>query len=250
MKTKKENKKPVMSCFKSAAAILYVLLVAVFCCGTYWLYYFWNDYIHEERRLHLTELAGTVAEAADLYASSHCKIIEILGTYMEERVCKNEEELVTLLQEQKLLLDVEKVEAYGIDENGIYYKSDGTVGVWENTEHLIQNRDKRRVWIQEVPGEEGNHLLYWVNLDKPLWLEEEDCKILYYAVAIDPFYLETMLVSNAYEERCNIYILANDGTRLYRQRKISAPPIAPNLLEVLEMKMEILRGSWEELRNA
>ena len=247
---KSQNKKSVLGRFNNTAVAVYMLLLLVFCLVGYRLYCFWNDSIREERGRHLEELTGTLAEVAELYASSRREMIQIMGAYIDGNEYANGEELIRVLAEQNLLLDMEETDVFAVCEDGTYYKSDGTTGVWENKEYLIENIAEERMWIRYVPGEERKQLFCWIELEQPIFLKEENRVVEYYAVIIDPEHLETTMVSNAYAEKSSIYILGNDGTRLYRQSKLFDSPLEANFLEGLEMETELKNGDWEKLKKA
>ncbi len=246
---KSKNKKSVLSRFRKVAVAVYAALLLVFCCAGYWLYSFFSENIREERGKHVTELTETLAELAELYASSRREMIQLTGSYIDGSVFETAEELTEALVEQNLYFDMEESEAYAVSEDGTYYKSDGTTGVWENKEYLIENIAEERLWIRHVPGEERKHLFCWIKLDSPIYLKEENRWFEYYTVIIDSSHLEYALVSNSYAEKSSVYILGNDGTRLYRQSKIFDIPLEADYLKELERNVEVISGDWEKLKQ-
>ncbi len=246
---KTTGKKSVLSRFRKVAVAVYVALLLVFCCAGYWLYSFFGENIREERGKHVTELTETLAELAELYASSRREMIQLTGSYIDGSVFENAEELTEALIEQNLYFDMEESEAYAVSEDGTYYKSDGTTGVWENKEYLIENIAEERLWLRYVPGEKKKHLFCWIKLEKPIYVKDENRQFEYYTVIIDSSHLEHALVSNSYAEKSSVYILGNDGTRLYRQSKIFDIPLEADYLEELERNVELIRGDWEKLKQ-
>lgn len=246
---KSKKSKSVLSRFRKVAVVIYIILLFVFCCAGYGLYSFFSGNIHEERGKHVTELTETLAEVAELYASSRQEVIQLMGAYIDGTEYKNSEELFMDLREQNKLFDMEESQIYAIDEDGTYYKSDGTTGIWENRENLIENIAEERLWIGYVPGEEKRHLFCWIELEKPIILKEENKELEYYTVIIDSSHLEEALVSNSYAEKSSVYILGNDGTRLYRQSQIFNIPLEANYLQALEKNVELLSGDWERLKH-
>jgi len=248
MKEKKE-KKSVLSRFRKVAVTIYAVLLLVFCCAGYWLYSFFSENVRIERGKHVTELTETLAELAELYASSRREMIQLTGSYIDGRQFENAEELIAVLAEQNHYFDMEESEAYAVSEDGTYYKSDGTTGVWENKEYLIENIEEERLWIRSVPGEEKKHLFCWIQLDTPIYIKEENRWFEYYTVIIETSHLEYALVSNSYAEKSSVYILGNDGARLYRQSQIFDIPLEADYLEELERNVELLRGDWGKLKE-
>ncbi len=246
---KEQNKKSVLGRFRKVAVVVYIILLLVFCCAGYGLYSFFRGNIREERGKHVTELTETLAELAELYASSRREMIQIMGAHIDGSEFENAEALLKALDEQNRLFDMEESDVYAVDEDGIYYKSDGTTGVWENKEYLIENIAEERLWIRYVPGEEKKHLFCWIELENPIVLKEENKKLEYYTVVIDSAHLEYALVSNSYAEKSSVYIIGNDGTRLYRQSKIFDIPLEADYLQELERNVELLNGDWEKLKK-
>lgn len=247
---KEKNKgKSVLSRFRKVAVTIYLVLLLVFCCAGYWLYSFFSENVRIERGKHVTELTETLAELAELYASSRREMIQLTGSYIDGRQFENAEELIAVLAEQNHYFDMEESEAYAVSEDGTYYKSDGTTGVWENKEYLIENIEEERLWIRYVPGEEKRHLFCWIQLDTPIYIKEENRWFEYYTVIIETSHLEYALVSNSYAEKSSVYILGNDGTRLYRQSQIFDIPLEADYLEELERNVELLRGDWGKLKE-
>lgn len=244
-----KKEKSVLSRFRKVAAVVYFALLLVFCCAGYWLYSFFCDNIREERGKHVKELTETLAELAELYASSRREMIQLTGSYIDGSVFENSEELIAELVKQNAYFDMEESEAYAVSEDGTYYKSDGTTGVWENKEYLIENIAEERLWIRFVPGESKKHLFCWIKLENPIYVKEEDRLFEYYTVIIDSSHLEYALVSNSYAEKSSVYILGNDGTRLYRQSKIFDIPLEADYLEELERNVELISGEWEKLKQ-
>ncbi len=246
---KAQKKKSVLSRFRKVAVAVYIALLLVFCCAGYWIYSFFSANIREERGKHVTELTETLAELAELYASSRREMIQLMGSHIDGSEFENAEELLAALEEHNQLFDIEKSEVYVVDEDGTYYKSDGTTGIWENKEYLIENIAEERLWIRFVPGEEKKHLFCWIELENPIFLKAENRKLEYYTVIIDSSHLEYALVSNSYAEKSSVYILGNDGTRLYRQSKIFDIPLEADYLQELERNVKLLSGDWEELKK-
>ena len=244
-----KKKKSVLSRFNKVAATVYIVLLLVFCCAGYWLYSFFSENIREERGTHVTELTETLSELAELYASSRREMIQLTGSYIDGRVFETSEELIEVLAEQSAYFDLEESEAYAVCEDGRYYKSDGTTGVWENKDYLIENVSEERMWIRFVPGEEDKHLFCWIRLETPIYVEDEQKCFEYYTVIIDTDHLEEALVSNSYAEKSSVYILGNDGTRLYRQSKIFDIPLEADYLKELERNVEVLNGDWDKLKR-
>ncbi len=246
-KTKK--KKSVLSRFRKVAVAVYITLLLVFCFAGYWLYSFFSRNIRIERGKHVIELTETLAELAELYASSRREMIQLTGSYIDGSVFENAEELVAGLAEQSLFFDMEESKAYAVSEDGTYYKSDGTTGIWENKDYLIENIAEERMWIRFVPGEEKKHLFCWIQLENPIYVTEEDRWFEYYTVIIETSHLEYALVSNSYAEKSSVYILGNDGARLYRQSKIFDIPLEADYLQELERNVKLIRGDWEKLKR-
>lgn len=243
------RRKSVLSRFRKVAVAVYVALLLVFCCAGYGLYSFFNENIRDERGNHVTELTETMAELAELYASSRKEMIQLTGSYIDGKEFENAEALTEALAEQNLVFDMEESEAYAVSEDGTYYKSDGTSGVWENKEYLIENIAEERLWIRHVPGEEKKHLFCWIQLDEPIYLKEENRWFEYYTVIIETSHLEYALVSNSYAEKSSVYILGNDGARLYRQSEIFDIPLEADYLEELERNVTLVSGDWDELKK-
>lgn len=246
---KTAGKKSVLSRFRKVAVVVYIALLLVFCCAGYWLYSFFSENIREERGKHVTELTETLAELAELYASSRREMIQLMGAYIDGSEFENAEELFLALEEQNQLFDMEESQVYVVDEDGTYYKSDGTTGIWENKDYLIENIAEERLWIRFVPGEEKRHLFCWIQLENPIYLKEENKKLEYYTVIIDSSHLEYALVSNSYAEKSSVYILGNDGARLYRQSKIFDIPLEADYLQELERNVKLISGDWEKLKR-
>ena len=246
---KAQREKSVLSRFRKVAVAVYIALLLVFCCAGYWIYSFFSANIREERGKHVTELTETLAELAELYASSRREMIQLMGSHIDGSEFENAEELLAALEEHNQLFDMEKSEVYVVDEDGTYYKSDGTTGIWENKEYLIENIAEERLWIRFVPGEEKKHLFCWIELENPIFLKAENRKLEYYTVIIDSSHLEYALVSNSYAEKSSVYILGNDGTRLYRQSKIFDIPLEADYLQELERNVKLLSGDWEKLKK-
>ena len=243
------EKKSVLSRFNKMAVAIYAVLLLVFCCVGFRLYSFFGENIRKERGNHVTELTETLAELAELYASSRREMIQLTGSYIDGKVFETAEELIACLAEQNEFFDMEESEAYAVCEDGRYYKSDGTTGIWENKEYLIENIAEERMWIRFVPGEEKKHLFCWIRLENPIYVTEEEKCFEYYTVVIDSAHLEQALVSNSYAEKSSVYILGNDGTRLYRQSKIFDIPLEADYLKELERNVEVISGDWEELKQ-
>ena len=246
---KRTKKKSVLSRFRTLAVGIYLILLLVFCCAGYWLFTYFNSNIREERGKHVTELTQTLAELAELYASSRREMIQLTGAYIDGSEFETAEELIAVLAEQNHVFDMEESEAYAVSEDGTYYKSDGTTGIWENKEYLIENVAEERMWIRFVPGEERKHLFCWIKLDNPIYVKEEDRQFEYYTVIIETSHLEYALVSNFYAEKSSVYILGNDGTRLYRQSQIFDIPLEADYLEELERNVELVQGDWDKLKK-
>jgi len=243
------KKKSVLSRFRKVAAVVYFTLLLVFCCAGYWLFSYFNRNIREERGKYVTELTETLAELAELYASSRREMIQLTGSYIDGREFETSKELIAVLAEQNHFFDMEESEAYAVCEDGRYYKSDGTTGIWENKDYLVENVEQERMWIRYVPGEEEKHLFCWIRLETPIYIKAEEKCFEYYTVIIDTAHLEEALVSNSYAEKSSVYILGNDGARLYRQSKIFDIPLSADYLKELERNVELLNGDWEKLKQ-
>ncbi|MBR6536931.1 MAG: response regulator [Lachnospiraceae bacterium] len=246
----REKRKSVLRRFNKLAVAIYAVLLFVFCCAGYRLYSVYNERMREERGNHVTEVTGTLAELAELYASSRREMIMLTGSYIDGKSFRNVEEMTTFLEEQNLFFRMEESEVYVVSEDGTYYKSDGTTGMWENKDYLIEHIAEERMWIRSVPGEDEKHLFCWIELNEPVFLESEQRWFEYYTVIIETSHLEYALVSNSYAEKSSVYILGNDGTRLYRQSKIFDIPLSNNYLDELEKNVELLDGEWSKLKEA
>ncbi len=247
---KREKRKSVLRRFNKLAVAIYAVLLLVFCCAGYRLYSVYNEKMREERGNHVTEVTGTLAELAELYASSRREMIMLTGSYIDGKSFRNVEEMTTFLAEQNLFFRMEESEVYVVSEDGTYYKSDGTTGLWENKDYLIEHIAEERMWIRPVPGEDEKHLFCWIELNEPVFLESEQRWFEYYTVIIETSHLEYALVSNSYAEKSSVYILGNDGTRLYRQSKIFDIPLSKNYLDELEKNVKLLDGDWNKLKEA
>ncbi len=243
------KRKSVLSRFRTLAVGIYLILLLVFCCAGCWLFSYFNNNIKEEREKHVTELTETLAELAELYASSRREMIQLAGAYIDGSEFETSNELISALVEQNYFFDMEESEVYVVSEDGTYYKSDGTTGVWEAKEYMIERIAEERMWIRFVPGEKEKHLFCWIQLENPIYVKELDRRFEYYTVIIETSHLEYALVSNSYAEKSSVYILGNDGTRLYRQSKMFDIPLEADYLSELERNAELIRGDWEELKK-
>lgn len=246
----RENRKSVLGRFNKLAVAIYIVLLIVFCCAGGRLFSVFKEKMRKERGNHVTEVTGTLAELAELYASSRREMIKLTGSYIDGETFRTVDEMNDFLAEQNLFFRMEESEVYVVSEDGTYYKSDGTTGVWENKDYLIEHIAEERMWIRQVPGEDEKHLFCWIKLDKPVYLESEQKLFEYYTVIIETSHLEYALVSNSYAEKSSVYILGNDGTRLYRQSKIFDIPLSKNYLDELEKNVVLQEGDWNKLREA
>lgn len=245
-----KERKSVLSRFNKLAVVIYAVLLLAFCCAGYRLYSVFNENMQKERGNHVTEVTGTLAELAELYASSRREMIMLTGSYIDGKAFRTVEEMVDFLAEQNLFFRMEESEVYVVSEDGTYYKSDGTTGIWENKDYLIEHIAEERMWIRPVPGEDEKHLFCWIELNEPIYLESEQRWFEYYTVIIETSHLEYALVSNSYAEKSSVYILGNDGTRLYRQSKIFDIPLSKNYLDELEKNVTLVNGDWNKLKEA
>lgn len=244
-----KRKKSVLSRFNELAVAIYALLLVVFCCAGYRLYSIFNENMHKERGNHVKEVTGTLAELAELYASSRREMIKLTGSYIDGKFFSDVEEMLGFLKEQNLFFRMEESEVFLVSEDGTYYKSDGTTGIWEKKDYLVEHIEEERMWIRTVPGEDEKHLFCWIELNEPVYLESEQRWFEYYTVIIETSHLESALISNSYAEKSSVYILGNDGTRLYRQSKLFDIPLSKNYLDELEKNATLLAGDWNELRK-
>jgi len=245
-----KRRKSVLSRFNKLAVAIYAVLLLVFCCAGYRLYSIFNENMRKERGNHVTEVTETLAELAELYGSSRREMIKLTGSYIDGKAFRNVEDMIAFLAEQNMFFRMEESEVYVVSEDGTYYKSDGTTGMWENKEYLIEHIEEERLWIRPVPGEDEKHLFCWIELNEPVYLEEAQRAFEYYTVIIETSHLEYALVSNSYAEKSSIYILGNDGTRLYRQSKLFDIPLSADYLEELEKNVELINGDWRKLKEA
>ena len=247
---KTKRRKSVLSRFNKLAVAIYAVLLLVFCCAGYRLYSIFNENMRKERGNHVTEVTETLAELAELYGSSRREMIKLTGSYIDGKTFRNVEDMIAFLAEQNMFFRMEESEVYVVSEDGTYYKSDGTTGMWENKEYLIEHIEEERLWIRPVPGEDEKHLFCWIELNEPVYLEEAQRSFEYYTVIIETSHLEYALVSNSYAEKSSIYILGNDGTRLYRQSKLFDIPLSADYLEELEKNVKLINGDWRKLKEA
>jgi signal transduction histidine kinase len=234
--------------------ILAILLV-VLTITTFWFYRAMTVQLFTERQRHLTEMTSEVSQVIDVAIKSLYHQTNSVRKLIDQAEIDSEETLFQALEQTGQTMDVENGVVLAIDSRGKTYSSEGTTGRWENMMDLVSDHTVPVLRDLTISGEKQTCIVFLRKLPQEKTLNEggtvvSDVTVTDIAVAIPLSAMQGTFAPAIYDDSCDLYLIGQDGSRLYRRVVTEVRLDEWNVLGELEQCPVVMGGTMDDLVQA
>ena len=197
-------------------AAIMVTLVALGIGAFLLIYYRYNDRtLYAERLSQMQDITTQLFSSLENVVENQWSTVDILENYIEDAQPSSADELQAFMMQQASLnqLDEELDSLLAIDQHGRYYTQDGMKGTFQEVNYLLDNREKV-TFVSNTVTTNRTKMVFLEKLTNPIELQDGS-RIIYYGMAHDMTELEPYFNCQAYENDSSVYVVDNDGLKLF-----------------------------------
>ena len=225
------------------------IMIVIIGLGVSLFFRFYNRYndgvLYAERLNQMQEVTAQLFTGLEDVIKNQWKASAVQCNYLEKNKPETVEGLVTLLEEQMELseLDSQMDSIIAIDENGRYYTQEGPKGKLEEASYLLDKPEKVSFVTNSLIGDE-TRMLFLQRLSSPISLKDGEriLQLIYCGVSYDMRELNPYFNCDAYQGNNCVYITDLNGLKLFRNSGGENLIQGYNIFSVLK-NMEYLHGS-------
>lgn len=129
--------------------------------------------------------------------------------YNEAQLCDKIKSL-----EEQFCLDLNDSRLMFLDEQGTAYLSDGSVGIWNDVDHLLEGGDEH-TFVSETDNIDGCFLVFSKELSSAITIEDTGAKFTHVIILKDIKSMKQYYTTEIYGGSAATYIIKNNGTLAY-----------------------------------
>ncbi len=228
--------------------IAVMVLIVISCIGIFLNFYGrYNDNIlYSERLNQMQDVTTQLFSGLEDVVRNQWNTADVFCNYMELAQPQNEEDLLRFIGKQAALNNLDKNLdcLIAVDSRGRYYTQDGQKGTLQELDYLLNN-PARISFVSNTVTTNRTKMVFLNRLETPVVLDD-GTKLIYYGFTRDMTELEPYFDCAAYSGDSSVYVLDNDGLKLFSSKNTQSDNGAVikgfNVYHVLE-NMKYLHGS-------
>ena len=234
---------------KKRTTLISILTVLFFVMFIVVFFIRFNDYVddilYRERLKQMEEVTSQLFAGVDNTVESRWGIALARKNELQAIELSSLNDLYTYMIKTYEICSFQKnsTDLIAIDSTGKYYTKDGAKGLLREVEY-IENNPESISYVSNSISASQNSMIFLYRLDNPITLLNNDKEVLitYYGISINMDELSNYFKCEAYDNTNSVYVLDNDGLKLFSSASDKDLIKGYNALTVLE-NMEYLHGS-------
>jgi signal transduction histidine kinase/CheY-like chemotaxis protein len=205
--------------------------------------------LFSERQSHLTEMTIKITEVIDVTIETMQEKVDSACTFVEQNDI-DEDSASSIMENLSSMLFIEDGILMVMDDEGIYYSSEGKRARWNSMEDLVATDTKPVIRDISVFGEKKSCMVLFSKLEQPRELEDGKKKFTHVALALPLDTVKEYLTISMFEDQCFTYLINSKGRRLYKQTFSNTFIEDVNVLSALKEDAFIHGGDVDDLIEA
>ena len=174
--------------------------------------------LYEERLGQMQEVTEQLFAGLEEVVNDQWYNAELQENFLLDEQPSTASELVRFLQKQTTLSSLEKLKTdlVVVDNRGRYYTQDGSQGLLNGMEYLMDSPE-RISFISSATTRERTQMMFLLRLEKPVTIQDGNhtVDLTYCGVARDMTELNQFFSCQAYSGENAVYVLDENGTKLF-----------------------------------
>lgn len=217
--------------------------------------HFYNSYIdgvlYRERLSQMQEVTSQLFSGLEDVISKQWSDVDAFCNYVELGRPEDTQTLLTFMGKQARLNNMDSFggSLVAVDYLGRYLTEDGWQGTLEEKD-LLQDAPERVSFVSKSLTSNETRMYFLKRLPDPVEIQdgERRVELVYYGISQNMTQLNTYFSCEAYDNSNSVYVLSQEGTRLFHSSSSSSLIGGYNAYNVLE-QMEYLHGhSFEDAK--
>ncbi len=213
--------------------------------------YFIEDTLYEERLSQMREVTTQLFSGLEDAVKNQWRIVDEQERMLDQRAPETLSELVSFMGNQTYLGDLDAVqsELIAIDSGGSCYTSSGQHGLLQEREYLLDNPEQITFVSNSLTRDESR-MVFLRRLDNPITVSGASgtVSIAYYGISQNMEELNPYFECSAYNGHNSVYVIDNDGLKLFSSSSSSSSSSESELLKGYNIlttlgSMDYLHGS-------
>ena len=227
------------------AATLVVLLV-------FGIFYMRNSLLKmtaEERSNQLEEMVIQINTNLTNGLQTHWNLVEGIDQAMSGKhyADKNEVCANIALMEDLFCTDLYGSHVMLLDNQGIGYLSSGSVGIWNDVNHLIDGNEKH-TFVSETDNINGSHLIFSKELSEPITIDDNN-SFNHVVLLKDIKTVKQYYTTTTYEGKASTYFIRNNGILAYYDSEVEDVIASRNIFKALAEVEYIQNESFSDIKE-
>ncbi|MDD5791975.1 MAG: response regulator [Erysipelotrichaceae bacterium] len=227
------------------AATLVVLLV-------FGIFYMRNSLLKmtaEERSNQLEEMVIQINTNLTNGLQTHWNLVEGIDQAMSGKhyADKNEVCANIALMEDFFCTDLYGSHVMLLDNQGIGYLSSGSVGIWNDVNHLIDGNEKH-TFVSETDNINGSHLIFSKELSEPITIDDNN-SFNHVVLLKDIKTVKQYYTTTTYEGKASTYFIRNNGILAYYDSEVEDVIASRNIFKALAEVEYIQNESFSDIKE-
>lgn len=206
-----------------------------------------NVELYKERCHSLNEVSEQMAKAINNTCSYAWDVSDAAFSHILSTKIENKENLHALLSEAESGAYTYKYYLAVIDSQNNYYLSNGSIGLFKNTEFLTRTSEERQVVMTTVAFENDNeHMLFLRCLKDPIILND-GTQITHLALILPSEAYYSAFSCSGFDGSADVFIVNDAGQNICRQNNVEDFNILANIMRTLENVEFLHGGTYDQL---
>ena len=202
------------------AALGFVLLGVCLFARFYSAYI--DETLYRERLNQMREVTTQLVSGLEDVVGNQWRSVDTQCRRLQEAAPGSWEELRRFLRGQATLADLGSIQCslVAVDENGAYYTQGGRQGLLQEREYLM-DAPERVSYVTNYLITDESRMVFLRRLETPLTLESEDgpIRLCYYGLSQNMEQLNPYFECEAYGGSSSVYVVDNNGLKLFSSTK-------------------------------
>ncbi|MCI8637675.1 MAG: response regulator [Coprococcus sp.] len=225
-----------------------VLLITLAAAGTYTFYQYLDGTLFQERCSHFVEISEQGTRVIESEVNQYRRFSEAAENILAREDIKEREDISDCLEEIQASLELEQSVLVAFDSSARLYTSDGVNSHWRDSAILSNGKKSQEIVTSlDYRGDDESYLLFIKQLDTPL--DAGEGVITHVGVAVDIVIFQENFDEDIFDGESHVYVINQNGRRLYRHLCAGGFIDDYNLLSALEKYPFIHGGTLEDLRE-
>ncbi len=177
-----------------------------------------QNLVYHERLSQMEEITHQMFRSLEDVIENHWDMVDVQCNYLDYTPLKTDAEFYRYLRKLSELSNYQErqIELVAIDSNGRYYTAYGSMGLLREMNYLVDSPE-RVSYISNSLTVDDSRMVFLKQLSTPVTLQSETGEITlrYFGISQSMTQLNDYFRCDAYENNNSVYVLDNDGFKLF-----------------------------------